>query len=49
MQLKDNIKFVYDKQISVGNENCQNLLIKGDNKAILPDTQQSMRTSRVLL
>lgn len=37
MQLKDNIKFVYDKQISVGNENCQNLLIKGDNKAILPE------------
>ena len=37
MQLKDNIKFVFDKQMSVGNENCQNLLIKGDNKAILPE------------
>jgi len=37
MQLKDNIKFVFDKQVSVGNEDCQNLLIKGDNKAILPE------------
>ena len=37
MQLKDNIKFVFDKQVSVGNEDCQNLLIKGDNKTILPE------------
>jgi len=37
MQLKDKMKFVYDKQISVGNEDCPNILIKGDNKAILPE------------
>ena len=37
MLLKDKIKFVYDKQISVGKEDCPNILIKGDNKAILPE------------
>lgn len=37
MQLKDNIKFTIDKQMSVGDEDCKNILIKGDNKAILPE------------
>ena len=40
MLLKDNVKFVFDKQLSVGNEDCQNLLIKGDNKEILPELVQ---------
>ena len=37
MQLKDNIKFTIDNQMSVGGEDCKNILIKGDNKAILPE------------
>ena len=37
MQLKDNIKFTFDPQMSLGNEDCKNILIKGDNKAILPE------------
>lgn len=37
MQLKDNIKFTIDKQMSIGGEDCKNILIKGDNKAILPE------------
>lgn len=37
MQIKDNIKFIYSPQISVGKEDCKNILIKGDNKAILPE------------
>lgn len=37
MQLKDNIKFTIDTQMSVGGEDCKNILIKGDNKAILPE------------
>src|SRR5574344_2122152 len=37
MQLKDNIKFSIDNQMSVGGEDCKNILIKGDNKAILPE------------
>ena len=37
MQLKDNIKFSIDTQMSVGGEDCKNILIKGDNKAILPE------------
>lgn len=37
MDLKDNIKFTIDKQNSVGGEDCKNILIKGDNKAILPE------------
>lgn len=37
MQLKDKIKFILDKQVSVGDEDCQNILIKGDNKTILPE------------
>lgn len=37
MLLKDNIKFTIDTQMSIGNEDCKNILIKGDNKAILPE------------
>lgn len=37
MLLKDNIKFTIDNQMSVGGEDCKNILIKGDNKAILPE------------
>jgi len=37
MPLNDNIKFTIDTQISVGGEDCKNILIKGDNKAILPE------------
>ena len=37
MQLKDNIKFTIDKQMSIGGEDCKNILIKGDNKAILAE------------
>ena len=37
MQIKDNIKFIYSPQISVGKEDCKNILIKGDNKAIRPE------------
>lgn len=37
MQLKDNIKFTIDNKVSVGGEDCKNILIKGDNKAILPE------------
>lgn len=37
MQLKDNIKFTLNTQFSTGKENCENILIKGDNKDILPE------------
>ena len=37
MRFKDNIKFIYNPQVSVGGEDCKNILIKGDNKAILPE------------
>ncbi len=37
MQLKDNIRFTLDTQMSVGGKDCKNILIKGDNKAILPE------------
>ena len=37
MRLNDNIKFIIDQQNSVGGEDCQNILIKGDNKSILPE------------
>lgn len=37
MRLNDNIKFVIDQQNSVGKEDCKNILIKGDNKTILPE------------
>lgn len=37
MELNENIKFIIDRQNSVGCEDCRNILIKGDNKAILPE------------
>lgn len=37
MKLSDNIKFIIDQQYSIGKEDCKNILIKGDNKAILPE------------
>lgn len=37
MELNDNIKFTIDWQNSVGGEGCKNILIKGDNKSILPE------------
>ncbi len=37
MQLKENIKFSYDSKMSNGEEDCKNILIKGDNKVILPE------------
>lgn len=37
MQLKDNIKFSLNASYSAGNEECQNILIHGDNKDVLPE------------
>lgn len=37
MILKDNIKFIIDKENSAGCEDCENILIKGNNQAILPE------------
>lgn len=37
MQLKDNKNFLFNKDISKGNEDCQNILIHGDNKDVLPE------------
>ncbi len=37
MQIKDNIKFTFNAADSVGNEDCQNILIHGDNKDVLPE------------
>ena len=37
MQIKDNIKFIFNAADSVGNEDCQNILIHGDNKDVLPE------------
>lgn len=37
MQIKDNIKFIFNAVDSVGNEDCQNILIHGDNKDVLPE------------
>ncbi|MBP5683066.1 MAG: site-specific DNA-methyltransferase [Bacteroidales bacterium] len=43
MRLSDNIKFTVDQQNSVGGDDCKNILIKGDNKAILPELVSSYR------
>lgn len=43
MRLSDNIKFTIDRQNSVGGEDCKNILIKGDNKAILPELVSAYR------
>ena len=37
MRLNDNIKFIINQQNSVGCEDSKNILIKGDNKAVLPE------------
>lgn len=37
MQIKDNIRFIYNATDSVGTEECQNILIHGDNKDVLPE------------
>ncbi len=37
MQIKDNIKFVLNDAFSTGNKECQNILIHGDNKDVLPE------------
>lgn len=37
MQIKDNIKFTFDTTYSTGNEECQNILIHGDNKDVLSE------------
>ncbi len=37
MQLKDNVKFTLDTQMSVGGSDCKNILIKGDNQFVLPE------------
>lgn len=37
MQIKDNIKFTFNVSGSTGNEGCQNILIHGDNKDVLPE------------
>lgn len=43
MRLNENIKFTIDQQNSVGCEDCKNILIKGDNKAILPELVSAYR------
>ena len=37
MHIRDNIKFTFDTTYSTGNEECQNILIHGDNKDVLPE------------
>lgn len=37
MQINDNIKFSFDGALSTGGKSCQNILIKGDNKLVLPE------------
>lgn len=41
MALNHNIKFVFDPKNSIGDENCENILIKGDNKVVLPELMSS--------
>lgn len=41
MLLKDNIKFEYNQQLSVGDIECKNILIQGDNKVVLPELVSS--------
>lgn len=35
MRIRDNIKFTFNTSYSTGNEDCQNILIHGDNKDVL--------------
>lgn len=37
MRIKDNIKFSFNTSCSTGNEDCQNILIHGDNKDVLTE------------
>ena len=37
MQIRDNIKFTFNASYSTGNEDCQNILIHGDNKDVLTE------------
>lgn len=37
MRISENNKFIRDSQHSTGGEQCPNMLIRGDNKAILPE------------
>ena len=37
MQIKDNIRFEFNAVYSKGTEDCQNILIHGDNKDVLPE------------
>ncbi len=41
MALNNNIKFSIDQENSIGGEDCKNILIKGDNKDILPELVSS--------
>lgn len=40
MKIKDLKGFTIDKNMSKGDENCKNILIKGDNKQVLPELEQ---------
>ena len=37
MRIRDNIKFTFNASYSTGNEDCQNILIHGDNKDVLTE------------
>lgn len=37
MRIKDNIKFTFNASYSTDNEDCQNILIQGDNKDVLTE------------
>lgn len=37
MQIQDNIKFSFNATYSTGDKECQNILIQGDNKDVLPE------------
>lgn len=41
MTLDNNIKFSIDPKNSIGGEDCKNILIKGDNRAVLPELVSS--------
>lgn len=32
-----NIKFTYNQSLSTGNKDSKNILVKGDNKEVLPE------------
>ncbi len=39
MNLMNNSRFSYRRPFSLGGENCENILIQGDNRSVLPDLQ----------